>query len=73
MTCSHLKELYRVCQTNGLRMSSAELIHIVCPECGVKEVCPSVYSIEYDAIDEATPESPAAAKPSSEQVPSSPK
>lgn len=52
MTCSHLKQLYEVCQTNGLRLSSADLIHIVCPECGVKEVCPSVYSIEYDAAAE---------------------
>jgi hypothetical protein len=49
MTCLHLKRLYEVCRTNGLRMSSSDLIHIVCPECGVKEVCPSVYSIEYDA------------------------
>lgn len=49
MTCLHLKRLYEVCRTNGLRMSSSDLIHIICPECGVKEVCPSVYSIEYDA------------------------
>ena len=49
MTCTHLKELYKVCQQHQIRLGSAELIRIVCPQCGVQEVCPSVYTEEYDA------------------------
>ena len=49
MTCKHLKELYEVCQQHQIRLGSAELIRIVCPQCGVEEECPSVYTSEYDA------------------------
>ena len=41
MTCVHLKKLYELCQTHDLRLGSADLIHIICHECGEKEVCPS--------------------------------
>lgn len=68
MTCSHLKALYQVCQTNGLRMSSADLIHIVCPACGVKEVCPSVYSIEYDAVSGGGGDESASTESSAEET-----
>lgn len=49
MTCKHLKELYEMCQRNNLKLSSTDLIRILCPECGVEEVCPSVLCEEYDA------------------------
>jgi hypothetical protein len=48
MTCSHLKELYQICQTHNLRLSSADLIRIVCPQCGVEENCPSILIEQYD-------------------------
>jgi len=48
MTCKHLKALYDVCQAHQLRLTSMDLIRIVCPQCGVEEVCPSVLSDEYD-------------------------
>ncbi|TWT31294.1 hypothetical protein KOR34_46700 [Posidoniimonas corsicana] len=48
MPCSHLRELYRLCEENQLRLSAADLIHIVCDQCGEKEVCPSVLTDEYD-------------------------
>jgi predicted RNA-binding Zn-ribbon protein involved in translation (DUF1610 family) len=48
MTCKHLKALYDVCQSHQLRITSMDLIRIVCPQCGVEEVCPSVLSDEYD-------------------------
>ena len=51
MTCKHLKDLYEVCQTHQLRLSSTDLIRIVCPQCGVEEVCPSVLSDEYDQYE----------------------
>ncbi len=43
MTCVHLQKLYE------LKISTSDLVHIVCKECGVKEVCPSVLFDEYDA------------------------
>jgi hypothetical protein len=48
MTCKHLKELYAICQTHQLKLSSTDLIRIVCPQCGVEEVCPSVLAEEYE-------------------------
>lgn len=41
MACVHIRELYQLCHQEGLRVSSSDLIHFVCPKCGVKEVCPS--------------------------------
>lgn len=49
MTCEHVKQLYHLCQQNNLKLTSGDLIRIVCPQCGVADVCPSVYSAEYDA------------------------
>jgi hypothetical protein len=48
MTCKHLKDLYEVCQTHRLTLSSTDLIRIVCPQCGIEEVCPSVLAEEYE-------------------------
>lgn len=47
MTCVHLKKLYDLCQTNHLQISSSELVRIVCQQCGIEEVCPSVGDAEY--------------------------
>ncbi len=41
MACTHLKELYQLCQTHGLEFSSLDLVRIVCKECGSEETCPS--------------------------------
>jgi hypothetical protein len=49
MTCKHLTQLYDYCQTHNLKLSSTDLIRIVCPQCGVEEVCPSVLSEEYES------------------------
>jgi hypothetical protein len=48
MTCQHLKDLYAMCQAHNLRLSSSELIRIVCTQCGVEDTCPSVLFEEYD-------------------------
>jgi len=32
-----------------LKLTSGDLIRIVCPQCGVVETCPSVHALEYDA------------------------
>ncbi len=49
MTCVHLQQLYRLCQEHDLKLGGADLIHIVCNQCGVQDVCPSMLSDEYDA------------------------
>lgn len=54
MACEHLKQLYRVCQSHDLKLSSSDLIRIVCPHCGIEEVCPSVHTVEYDSRQEET-------------------
>jgi hypothetical protein len=48
MPRKHLKELYEICQTHRLKLSSTDLIRIVCPQCGVEDVCPSVLAEEYE-------------------------
>ena len=52
MTCVHLRKLYDLCQNHDLKLGGADLIHIVCHECGEKEVCPS------GLMDEIPEESP---------------
>jgi hypothetical protein len=49
MTCTHLQQLYRLCEESQLKLSSSDLIHIVCKQCSKHEVCPSVLVDEYDA------------------------
>jgi hypothetical protein len=49
MPCKHLRQLYEICRTHNLRLSSTDLIRIVCPTCGVEDVCPSVLCEEYES------------------------
>ena len=49
MACVHLVKLYQLCQQAGLKLGGADLIHIVCEQCGEKEVGPAVLMDEYDA------------------------
>ena len=50
MTCVHLRKLYELCEQNDIKLSSAELVHVVCTQCGMKEVCPSMMmeEVEWD-------------------------
>lgn len=50
MTCVHLRKLYDLCAEHDLKLSSAELVHVICPQCGKKEVCPSMLmeEVEWD-------------------------
>ncbi len=52
MSCVHLQQLYRICQDNDVRLSSSDLIHVVCQQCGKQEECPSMLTAEYDARQE---------------------
>jgi hypothetical protein len=53
MTCVHLRQLYDLCDREGVRMSSSDLIHIVCRQCGKQEVCPSNLSDHWQDDPEA--------------------
>lgn len=49
MPCEHLKQLYELCNEHELRLSSSDVIRIVCPHCQVEETCPSVHLSEYES------------------------
>ena len=58
MTCVHLRKLLQLCEDESIRLASSDLIHVVCQQCGVQEVCPAVLTDEYDAHErEFVPES----------------
>jgi hypothetical protein len=48
MVCEHLRGLVQLCVDQKLRLSSTDLIHIVCEQCGRKEVCPAMLTDEYE-------------------------
>jgi len=52
MSCKHLKELYEMCERHNLKLSSTDLIRIVCPQCGVEEQCPSLLCRDYETLAE---------------------
>lgn len=52
MSCVHLKKLYELCTKEGLKISGADLVHIVCKQCGEQEVCPSRLMNDADVEDE---------------------
>jgi hypothetical protein len=47
MICVHLKELFQLCQENEIRLSSSDLVRVVCQQCGAHEVCPSALTSEF--------------------------
>lgn len=47
MICVHLKELFQLCQENEIRLSSSDLVRVVCTQCGAHEVCPSALTSEF--------------------------
>jgi hypothetical protein len=55
MVCTHLRELYDLCQKNQLRFGGSDLIRIVCKQCNQEETCPSVLTDEYDSLDRQHP------------------
>ena len=54
MSCVHLKQLYNLCQDHELKLSSSDMVHVVCQQCGEQEVCPSMLMDEYDAMHPET-------------------
>jgi len=68
MTCVHLKKLYALCEKEQLKLGGADLVRIVCTQCGEQEVCPSMLLEEYEAQhpDDAAPPGAAAEPPDGE-------
>ena len=58
MTCIHLQQLVQLCESNQIKLSSSDLIHVVCEQCGKKEVCPA--ALYDDFVDEDVLESDSA-------------
>jgi hypothetical protein len=48
MVCEHLQKLYQLCLEQKIRLSGSDLIHVVCQQCGRKDVCPSNLRDEHD-------------------------
>jgi hypothetical protein len=49
MVCTHLKELFELCETHQLKIAGPDLVRIVCKQCDKHEVCPSMLMDEYDS------------------------
>jgi hypothetical protein len=41
MPCTHLRELYELCEKHDLQISSHDAVRIVCRQCEEQDVCPS--------------------------------
>lgn len=52
MPCVHLQQLYQLCRDSQVKLSSAELIHIVCRQCNQEEVCPSLLFEQYEEMNQ---------------------
>ena len=48
MACTHLQQLYKLCQEQHLKLGGSDLIRVVCHQCGEQEVCPSALVEEHD-------------------------
>ncbi len=53
MTCVHLQQLVQLCHDSDLRLSSSDLIHLVCKQCGKQDVCPSNLVEQFDEDGES--------------------
>jgi len=49
MTCIHLRKLYQLCSSEGVKIGGSDLVRIVCTQCGEQEVCPSALMEEYES------------------------
>lgn len=63
MPCVHLTQLIQLCEHSNIRLSSSDLIHIVCKQCEKQEVCPSALLDEVPTADDADVTPTAGVKP----------
>lgn len=57
MTCVHLKKLYQFCQDESVKIGGADLLRIVCEQCGVQDECPSMLMEHLEANDSESSDS----------------
>ena len=50
MPCTHLRQLYELCQKHDLKIATSDLVKVVCQQCGEQEVCPSMLLDEYESL-----------------------
>lgn len=58
MPCVHIQQLYQLCRDSQVKLSSAELIHLVCRQCNQEEVCPSLLYEQYEEMNQEEEEHP---------------
>ena len=56
MPCVHLRQLIQLCEDNQIKVGGADMIHFVCEQCGIQEVCPDMMLDEYDARTGSDPQ-----------------
>jgi hypothetical protein len=49
MPCIHLRQLFQLCEDYQIKLGGTEVVHFVCEQCGMQEVCPDMLMDEYDA------------------------
>ena len=49
MTCVHLRKLYKFCHDESVKIGGADLIRLVCEQCGVQDECPSILMEHFEA------------------------
>ena len=49
MVCTHLKELYALCEKNQLRIGSSDLVRVVCKQCQQEDTCPSLLMEQHES------------------------
>ena len=54
MPCKPFKELYQLCKKNSLKLGTLDVIRLACKTCTTKEVCPSVFTEEYESQGDPT-------------------
>ncbi len=49
MVCTHLRELYTLCEQHEIRLGGTDLVRIVCKQCEEEETCPSTLMDQYES------------------------
>ncbi len=63
MPCVHIQQLYQLCRDSQVKLSSGDLIHLVCRQCNQEEVCPSLLYEQYEEMSQKSDEPPAEEPP----------
>ena len=64
MPCTHLQELFELCEKHNLQITSHDAVRVVCRQCEEQEVCPSALTDgeQVLALEQRKPKTPSARK-----------